>query len=68
MSGLTISKVKRTGVEIMNAFQTNVNRRIIDLRYEMDDYREARMFHRVAEIRLEIARLQAMLRNHPQGK
>lgn len=50
----------------MNAFQTNVNRRIIDLRYEMDDAREARMFHRVAEIRLEIARLQAMLRNNLQ--
>jgi len=34
---------------------------IVDLRYEMDDYREMRMFHKVAEIRLEIARLEALL-------
>lgn len=48
----------------MNTFQINVNRRIIGLRYEMDDCRKFRNFYRVAEIRLEIERLQAMLRNH----
>lgn len=46
----------------MNTFQTNVNRRIIDLRYELDDCRQYRNFHRMAEIRLEIARLQGILR------
>lgn len=35
--------------------------RIIDLRWEMDDYRAARMYGKVAEIRLEIARLEALL-------
>ena len=34
---------------------------IISLRYEMDNYREMRMFGKVAEIRLEIARLQSLL-------
>ena len=34
---------------------------IISLRFEMDDYREARMYGKVAEIRLEIARLEALL-------
>ena len=47
----------------MNIIQINVNRRIIDLTYEMDDCRKFRNFYRVAEIRLEIERLQAMLRN-----
>lgn len=47
----------------MNTFQENVNRRIVDLRWELDDCRKFRQFHRAAEIRLEIARLQAMLRN-----
>ena len=46
----------------MNTFQTNVNRRIIDLRFELDDCKEFRNFHRMAEIRLEIARLQGILR------
>ena len=35
--------------------------KIVDLRYEMDDYREMRMYGKVAEIRLEIARLEALL-------
>jgi hypothetical protein len=35
--------------------------KIVDLRYEMDDYREMRMFGKVAEIRLEIARLETLL-------
>ncbi len=34
---------------------------IINLRWQMDDYREARMYGKVAEIRLEIARLEALL-------
>jgi hypothetical protein len=34
---------------------------IVNLRWEMDDYREARMYGKVAEIRLEIARLEALL-------
>ena len=46
----------------MNTFQTNVNRRIIDLRFELDTCKEFRNFHRMAEIRLEIARLQGILR------
>lgn len=51
----------------MNTFQTNVNRRIIDLRFELDDCRQYRNFYRMAEIRLEIARLQALLRNCKQA-
>ena len=35
--------------------------RIVGLRWELDDYREARMYGKVAEIRLEIARLEALL-------
>ena len=35
--------------------------RIVNLRWEMDDYRQARMYGKVAEIRLEIARLEALL-------
>lgn len=46
----------------MTIQQMNINRRIVDLRFEMDDCREFRNFHRVAEIRLEIARLEAILR------
>lgn len=34
---------------------------IVGLRWEMDDYRQARMYGKVAEIRLEIARLEALL-------
>jgi hypothetical protein len=37
--------------------------RIISLRFEIDNYREARMFGKVAELRLEIARLEGILRN-----
>jgi len=36
---------------------------IVSLRYEIDNYREARMYGKVAQIRLEIARLEAILRN-----
>ena len=36
---------------------------IISLRFEIDDYREARMFGKVTELRLEIARLEGILRN-----
>lgn len=36
--------------------------RIVSLRYMMDNYRDARMFGKVAELRLEIARLEALLR------
>lgn len=34
---------------------------IISLRYAMNDYREDRQFAKVAELRLEIARLEALL-------
>jgi ribosomal protein L29 len=54
--------MKAQGEREMNTFQTNVNRRIIDLRFELDDCKEFRNFHRMAEIRLEIARLQGILR------
>ena len=46
-----------------NIAQYNLNHRIVSLRFELDDCKEFRNFHRMAEIRLEIARLQAMLRN-----
>lgn len=39
-----------------------INYQIISLRYDIDNYREARMFGKVAELRLEIARLEAILR------
>lgn len=35
---------------------------IVNLRYMIDNYRDARMYGKVAELRLEIARLQALLR------
>lgn len=34
---------------------------IISLRYDIDNYRKARQFGKVAELRLEIARLEALL-------
>ena len=37
--------------------------RIVSLRFDIDNYREARMFGKVAELRLEIARLESLLRN-----
>lgn len=39
-----------------------INYRIVSLRYEIDNYREARMFGKVAELRLEIARLESILK------
>jgi uncharacterized small protein (DUF1192 family) len=42
--------------------------RIVSLRFEIDSYREARMFHKVAELRLEIARLQGILRFKKDSK
>jgi hypothetical protein len=45
----------------MKNIKMKIVQRIIDLRWEMDDYRQARMYGKVAEIRLEIARLEAML-------
>lgn len=41
--------------------KTKVLQQIISLRYMIDNYREARMFWKVAELHLEIARLQAIL-------
>jgi len=38
-----------------------VMQEIIGLRYELDNYRNDRDWYKVAEIRLEIARLQALL-------
>lgn len=37
--------------------------KIVSLRYMIDNYREARMFWKVAELRLEIARLEGILRS-----
>jgi hypothetical protein len=45
----------------MKNMKMKIVQRIIDLRWEMDDYRSARMYGKVAEIRLEIARLEALL-------
>ena len=45
----------------MENIKMKIVQRIIDLRWEMDDYRSARMYGKVAEIRLEIARLEALL-------
>jgi hypothetical protein len=39
-----------------------LNYQIVSLRYDIDNYRQARMFGKVAELRLEIARLEAILR------
>lgn len=36
---------------------------IVSLRFDIDNYRNARMFGKVAELRLEIARLESILRN-----
>jgi hypothetical protein len=38
-----------------------VMQEIIGLRYELDNYRNDRNWYKVAEIRLEIARLEALL-------
>ena len=45
----------------MENMKMKIMREIVSLRFEMDDYRQMRMFHKVAEIRLEIARLEALL-------
>lgn len=41
----------------------DIMRQIISLRFDLDNFREARMFGKVAEIRLEIARLEGILEN-----
>lgn len=41
----------------------DIMREIISLRFDLDNFREARMFGKVAEIRLEIARLEGILEN-----
>jgi hypothetical protein len=45
----------------MKNVKMKIMQEIVSLRYEMDNYREMRMFHTVATIRLEIARLEALL-------
>lgn len=45
----------------MENTKMQIMREIVSLRFEMDDYRQMRMYHKVAEIRLEIARLEALL-------
>jgi hypothetical protein len=40
----------------------SISYQIVSLRYDIDNYRQARMFGKVAELRLEIARLEAILR------
>jgi ribosomal protein L29 len=39
-----------------------MNYRIVSLRMDMDNYREARQFGKVAELRLEIARIEGVIR------
>ncbi len=39
-----------------------MNYRIVSLRMDMDNYREVRQFGKVAELRLEIARLEGVIR------
>lgn len=46
----------------MKTFQDEINYRIVSMRFDIDNYREARMFNKVAELQLEIARLQGILR------
>ena len=46
----------------MNTFQEKINYKIISLRFEIDNYRQDRKYHKVAELQLEIARLQGILR------
>ncbi len=55
---MMIGKKERKKMENM---KMKIMREIISLRYDLDNYREMRMFGKVAEIRLEIARLEAML-------
>jgi ribosomal protein L29 len=45
-----------------NIAQYNLNHRIVSLQIELDDCKQFQNFHRMAEIRLEIARLQGILR------
>ena len=39
-----------------------MNYRVVSLRMDMDNYREARQFGKVAELRLEIARIEGVIR------
>jgi hypothetical protein len=39
-----------------------MNYRIVSLRMDMDNYRQLRKFGKVAELRLEIARLEGIIR------
>lgn len=41
----------------------DILKEIVNLRYDMDAYREIRQYGKVASIRLEIARLECILRN-----
>jgi len=45
----------------MENVKMKIMREIVNLRYDMDFYREERNWYKVAQIRLEIARLEAML-------
>ena len=45
----------------MKNVKNKILRQIVELRFDLDNYRQLRQFGKVAEIRLEIARLEAML-------
>lgn len=45
----------------MKNVKMNIMNEIVNLRYDLDFYREERNWFKVAEIRLEIARLEAIL-------
>lgn len=45
-----------------------INYKIISLRYDIDNYRQLRNFYKIAELRLEIARLQGILRTEKNLK
>ena len=46
----------------MTLKETNINRRIVDLRWEIDDCKECRNWKRAKELREEIDRLEMVLR------
>jgi uncharacterized small protein (DUF1192 family) len=54
--------MKAQGEKKMKTFQQEINHRIVSLRFEIDNYRADRNYNKVAELQLEIARLQGILR------
>jgi len=59
--------MKAQGEREMNDMEL-INYKIISLRYDIDNYRQLRNFYKIAELRLEIARLQGILRTEKNLK